>query len=90
MNQEKSGYIFTGKYIHKIIDTIYDRLEGIQIFDWYIWKEVRVKRRVSPKPEADDKLKRSTFSFPVQTVVCEEDFSFLFNRNWIIISGKHS
>lgn len=86
MNQEISGYIFTGKYIHKIIDTRYERLEEIQIFDWYIWKEVRVKRRVSPKPEAD-KLKRSTFSFPVQTVVCEEDFSFL---DWIIIIGKHS
>lgn len=82
-----SGYIFTGKDIHKIIDTRYERLEEIHIFDWYIWKEVRVKRWVSPKPEADDKLKRSTFSFPVQTVVCEEDFSFL---DWIIISGKHS
>lgn len=90
MNQEISGYIFTGKDIHKIIDTRYERLEEIQIFDWYIWKEVRVKRRVSPKPEADDKLKRSTFSFPVQTVVCEEDFSFLFNLNCFIISGKHS
>lgn len=87
MNQEISGYIFTGKYIHKIIDTRYVRLEEIQIFDWYIWKEVRVKRRVSPKPEADDKLKRSTFSVSVQTVLCEEDFSFL---DWIITSGKHS
>lgn len=56
MNQEICGYIFTGKYIHKIIDTIYERLEEIQIFDWYIWKEVRVKRRVSRKPKADDKL----------------------------------
>lgn len=71
-------------------DHRYERLEEIQIFDWYILKEVSVKRRVSPEPEADDKLKRSTFYFPVQTIVCWENFSFLFSLNWITISSKKS